>query len=76
MKIYVIEAYGGQRATNGPVHHFVVQADTAEDALSHVRRSVLGQGHGRFDVIEEADALEAAEPGIISEHDGPYVRPA
>ena len=76
MRIFVIEAYGGQASTDGAIRHFTVQAESLDEAIEIVRRSRLGQGYQRFDATEQTGEFEAGEPGIISEGDVPSIPPA
>ncbi len=75
MKVFIIEAYGGPQTTDGAIAHFTVQATTAEGAIDVVRRSSAGIRYARFEIVEETKELEAEEPGIIAENDGPYRQP-
>jgi len=75
MRVFIVEAYGGPQSTDGAIAHLTVQAATAEDAIDIVRRSRAGIRYGRFEVVEETKELEAKEPGIIAENDGPYRQP-
>ena len=74
MRVFMIEAYGGATTTDGAIHHFAVQAETADEAIRLVRHSMQGQRYGRFDVVEIGDEIVADEAGIIGEGDGSYPR--
>lgn len=76
MRIFMIDAYGGEARTDGSIHHFAVQADTAEDAVELVQHSEHGQRFGRFDVVEVGEEIMSDEPEIISEAEGPYLKSA
>lgn len=76
MRIFMIDAYGGLPQTDGPIHHFAVQADTADEAVELVQTSEHGGRFGRFDVVEVGEEIEADVAEIISEAQGPYQRPA
>ncbi len=76
MRIFMIEAYGGEGSTDGAIRHFTVQAESLDEAIEIVRHSRLGQGYQRFDATEQTGEFEAGEPGIITESDGPSVPPA
>ncbi|MFZ5791918.1 MAG: hypothetical protein ACOY3L_14595 [Pseudomonadota bacterium] len=74
MKIFVIEAYGGVHA-DGPICHFTVRAETPEEALDFVQRSAKAKMLDRLELVEETPDFEADINGIISEEEGPYVKP-
>lgn len=74
MQVFMIEAYGGAATTNGAIHHFAVQAETADEAIRLVRQSTQGLRYGRFEVIEIGDEIGADEAGIIAEGEGIYPR--
>jgi hypothetical protein len=74
MKIFMIEAYGGEH-TDGPICHFTVQAESLNDAVELVRQSPRAKNLDRFEVVEETADYEADTPGIISQEDGPHVKP-
>lgn len=74
MRLFIIEAYGGKFTTDGAIHHFAVQADTAEQAIRLVRSSAQGQRFGRFEVVEIGEEIAAEEPAILSDEEGPYPR--
>ena len=74
MQVFMIEAYGGVATTNGAIHHFAVQAETADEAIGLVRHSAQGLRYGRFEVIEIGNEIDADEAGIIAEGDDIYPR--
>jgi hypothetical protein len=72
MKIFIVEAYGGKHTTDGSIAHFTVHADSEDHAIELVRHSRQGGRYSRFEVIEETGEVEADEPGILAEGEGPY----
>ncbi len=72
MKTFIIEAYGGHHAADGPVRHFTVQADTREAAIAMVKQSWSTQVYGRFDTVDEVEESDEEAPGIVDEGPGPY----
>lgn len=74
MKLFVIEAYGGKDSTNGHIHHFMVQADTLDDAIALIKENARPAQYARFDVVEEEREIEAEEAAILEEADGPHQR--
>lgn len=74
MKIFVIEAYGGAH-TDGPICHFTVRAETPEEALDFARQRATARMLDRLELVEETPDFEADTNGIISEAEGPYVKP-
>ena len=77
MKTFIIEAYGGHHAADGPVRHFTVQADTREAAIAMVKQSWSTQVYGRFDAVEEIEdparrrrVSSMRDPGRIAEKNG------
>jgi hypothetical protein len=73
MRIFMIEAYGGMGSTDGAIHHFSVQAKTTDEAIDIVRCSEQGQQYQRFEATEQSADIEAGEPGIIGEGNGPSI---
>ncbi|MGE5540507.1 MAG: hypothetical protein ACM30I_17960 [Gemmatimonas sp.] len=76
MRMFMIDAYGGAAGTDGGIHHFGVQAETAEEARELVRSSATGERFTRFDVVEIGDEFEGDEAEIVAEAEGPYGKPA
>lgn len=76
MRIFMIEAYGGPVQVDGSIHHFAVQAETAEEAVELVQGSDSGQRFARFDVVDVGEEIEAEEAQIIDETEGAYPKPA
>ena len=62
MKIFIIEAYGGDQTTDGPIAHFTVNADDVDGAMDIVRHSRHGHRFSRFEAVEETEEFEAEEP--------------
>jgi len=74
MKIFVIEAYGGEH-TDGAICHFTVQAESVNQALDLVRATPRAQKLDRFEVVEETPDYETETPSIISQGNGPQIKP-
>jgi hypothetical protein len=75
MKSYMIEAYGGQGAVDGPIAHFTVNASTIDEAIELVREGQPGRRFGRIEVIEESEEFEGGGPGVVAEGAGAYMKP-
>lgn len=74
MRMFMIEAYGGPLTTDGAVHHFAVQAESADEAIRLIRDSIQGALYGRFDIVEIGDEIGAEEAAIVSDGAGAYRR--
>ena len=73
MKLFLIEAYGGARGTDGKIEHFTVRAGTLDEAIALVRQSADGNRFGHFDLIEESAEFLAEEPAILEAGEGSYL---
>lgn len=74
MRIFIIEAYGGEGLTNGPIAHFTISAETLDQALELLRRENADR-FARFDVVQEGEEFEAEAQGIIDQGSGGYSKP-
>ncbi len=75
MKLFVIEAYGGKGAVNGPIGHFTVLAETLGEAVELIRSSASGGSSDRLEVIEEREEADDVIPRILQEGFGAYMKP-
>ncbi len=73
MKLYLIEAYGGSRATDGKIQHFTVRAASLDEAIALVRENAEGSQFRNFDLIEESAEFPSDEPGIVEAGEGSYL---
>jgi len=74
MKMFTIEAYGGQQSTDGPIAHFTVHAESIDEAINLVRLDALGRRFAHFVVMEESPEFEGDMAETISVSEGPYER--
>ena len=74
MRTFIIEAYGGQGLTNGPIAHFTVSAETLDEALALLRQSNVDR-FARFDVVQEGEEFEGEERRILEQGSGAYPKP-
>ena len=71
MRVFVIEAYGGRHATDGSVVNFTVAADTAAEAIRTIQAADPVRAFDHFDIVAEEGEVEADEPAILVENQGP-----
>jgi len=74
MRIFIIEAYGGEAHANGPIANFTVSAATLNVAIELVRESGAGR-FARFDVVQEGEEFEGEEQRIFERGGGAYPKP-
>lgn len=75
MKLFLLEAYGGWRPTDGKIEHFTVCAHTLDEAIAVVRQTPEGAPYRHIELIEESDEFTGDTPGIIEAGEGSYVEP-
>jgi hypothetical protein len=73
MRLFLIEAYGGPKPTDGRIEHFTVRAADLDRAIALVRRSPDGARYARFELIEESAEFAGREPAIIHAGDDAYL---